>query len=972
MVWHLGRRSADRPHLFRPSDPARGARRPVEPLERRVLFSVLAGFEQTQYGGPDADLSNPTSMDFAPDGRLFVTQQGASNNIAQVRVFTAAGQLLSAPFLSLTVDRTGERGLLGLTFDPNFATNGFVYVYHTVPGSPPYNQISRYKAADADPGAGYAPGNTADPGVAPVKILQLDNLSTANNHNGGAIHFAREPDGVARLYVAVGDNANGNNAQSLTTLHGKMLRLNADGTAPSNNPFNDNDANPAEDRDYIWALGLRNPFTFAVTYPPSFGLTTPRIYINDVGQNTWEEINEGVAGANYGWPGIEGVRTSQTPPSGYRDPVYAYRHGEDPGEGEAITGGAFYDPAPEAPAKFPVAYNGDYFFADHTGDSAGPWIRVRDVSTGGVTHFATLGTLAVPQAPVDLKVGPDGSLYYLTYRNGDHVGRIRYTASLAPNVSDEPDSLTVTQGGSATFSVTAAGDPPLQYQWQRANAGSSTFNPIAGATGSSYTLPAVQSSDNGARFRVVVTNTYGSDTSAAATLTVTTNRAPTATITAPADGATYEGGQTITYAGTGTDPENGNLPASAFTWQVDFHHADHSHPFIAATSGATGGSFVVPRTGETAADVFYRIQLTVRDAQGLTHTTTRDVRPQTSIVTLQTSPAGLTLNLDGQPKTAPHTFDGVEGITRTLEAPATQTVGGVTYRFVGWSDGGARQHDIETPQSNTTYTAAYAAAAAVLDRHVFYNNSAHDGGDPAATPGDDAAVAPDKDPMLPGATAGVANFTSFDKGINGIQIDLDWAANFGAPLTADDFEFRHGNGGGAPSTWTTGPTPTVVDTRRGAGASGSTRVTLVWPDYNPRAANPLAQAVANGWLRVTVKASERTGLTAPDVFYFGNAIGDTMNSPTTLRVNSQDVARTRNNQSKPTTADSLFDHNRDGRVNSLDVALARGNQGFTLATIAPTGAADVAPSGESTTGKPRATRPATRRRPADDLASPSL
>src|SRR6185369_3080973 len=135
----------------------------------------------------------------------------------------------------------------------------------------------------------------------------------------------------------------------------------------------------------------------------------------------------------------------------------------------------------------------------------------------------------------------------------------------------------------------------------------------------------------------------------------------------------------ITYAGTGTDPEDGTLPASAFTWQVDFHHDTHVHPFIQATTGAKSGSFTIPTSGETSANVWYRLYLTVRDSAGLTHTSQRDILPRKSRLTLATNPAGLKLKLDGQPVATPLSFDSVVGIVRTIEAPTPQTSGGTGY-----------------------------------------------------------------------------------------------------------------------------------------------------------------------------------------------------------------------------------------------------------------------------------------------------
>ncbi len=295
--------------------------------------SVPSGFTDTVFAG---GLSNPTAMAFAPDGRLFVTQQGGALRVIK------NGSLLATPFLTVTVDSAGERGLLGVAFDPAFATNQFVYVYYTATTPSTHNRISRFTAN----------GDVAVAG-SEVVILELNNLSTATNHNGGAIHFGSDD----KLYVGVGENANSANSQSLSNLLGKMLRINADGTIPTDNPFY-NTANGVNRA--IWATGLRNPFTFA--FQPGTG----RLFINDVGQNTWEEINDGISGANYGWPDTEGATSDPR----FQSPRYAYDHSGGPC---AITGGAFYSPA----IQFPSGYAQDYFFADYC---AG-WIHKLDLST---------------------------------------------------------------------------------------------------------------------------------------------------------------------------------------------------------------------------------------------------------------------------------------------------------------------------------------------------------------------------------------------------------------------------------------------------------------------------------------------------------------------------------------------------------------------------------------------------------------
>jgi hypothetical protein len=215
----------------------------------------------------------------------------------------------------------------------------------------------------------------------------------------------------------------------------------------------------------------------------------------------------------------------------------------------------------------------------------------------------------------------------------------------------------------------------------------------------------------------------------------------------------------------------------------------------------------------------------------------------------------------------------------------------------------------------------------VAGRFVFYNNSARDGGDPAANPADDAALAADKYPLFAPGGAAPQNITSYHKGINGVIIDIaDLPA--GAVLTADDFDFRSGNGSAAG--WSSGPAPTSITLRRGAGIGGADRVTLVWPDYDPRNPNNPDDAVANGYLRVTVKATPDTGLTRPDTFYFGNLIGDTLAAAprgrSAYRVDARDLAGLVGSLgSTNANAIAWYDHNGDGQVTARDFVIARSN-----------------------------------------------
>jgi glucose/arabinose dehydrogenase len=376
--------------------------------------SVPTGFTDSLVA---AGLTNPTAMAFAPDGRIFVCEQGGKLRVIK------NGALLTTPFVTLTVDSAGERGLLGIAFDPNFVSNQLVYVYYTAP-TPAHNRVSRF----------IANGDVALAGSETI-LMELPNLSTATNHNAGAIHFG--PDGL--LYVATGDNANGNNAQSFSTVLGKMLRITSTGAIPTDNPFfNQTTGNNRS----IWALGLRNPFTFA--FQPGTG----RMFINNVGLSTWEEINDGIAGANYGWPICEGFCSPPDPD--FTDPIFVY---QNTGVDCAITGGAFYNPQT---ILFPANFVSSYFFSDFCGG----WIHRLDTANGNAfSEFAT-GI----SNPVDLKVSPDGFLYYLA-RGAGSVNRIGFTGggggggdTIAPTVSitNPANNANVTRRSTVTITATAS------------------------------------------------------------------------------------------------------------------------------------------------------------------------------------------------------------------------------------------------------------------------------------------------------------------------------------------------------------------------------------------------------------------------------------------------------------------------------------------------------------------------------------
>ena len=330
-----------------------------------------------------------TAMAFAPDGRLFVTEQSGALRVVK------NGALLTQPFVTVPTNADGERGLLGIAFDPDFATTGWVYLYFTsTAAGEARNRIVRYTAN----------GDVALAGSG-VLLVELPGLGEVAKHNGGAMHFG--PDG--KLYVAVGDATTPTNAQSLENPFGKILRFNRNGTIPSDNPFY---AQTTGINRAIWARGLRNPFTMTLQS------STGRLHINDVGQGAWEEINVGRPGANYGWPASEGPTTSV----GQDAPLVAIGHVDSPTlfDGTAVIGGGFM---PDNVAGFGPRFTGDYFFADYVYG----WIYRLDSGAGWrPSAFAQLhpGIFFDPSnAVTGLSTGPDGALYVLVGTSVERIGR---------------------------------------------------------------------------------------------------------------------------------------------------------------------------------------------------------------------------------------------------------------------------------------------------------------------------------------------------------------------------------------------------------------------------------------------------------------------------------------------------------------------------------------------------------------------
>jgi glucose/arabinose dehydrogenase len=703
-------------------------------MSRRLILAVLAliiavplAAAAPPTGFADAlvtNVANPTALAFTPDGRLLIATQ-----TGQLRVYQN-GALLPDPALDLRAPNLAcvnhERGLLGLAVDPTFTANHYIYLYYTFnkypsadpaqncpdvqPTNPtnPVNRVSRFRLPDT---------NNID--LASEFVL-IDNMpSTRGNHNAGDLHF----DQAGNLYASVGDGgadytrthgqAGGNKAaQDPFILLGKIMRIKPDGTLPSDNPWLGADSARCYDpapggnkaainadgkkcqETYAW--GFRNPFRFAID--PN--VASPRVFVNDVGENTWEEIDDAQPGANYGWSTREGhcaqgsASNCGAPPAGMTNPIYDYQHGP-PNNCTAITGGAF------VPNGVWPAYAGTYLFGDY---GCGRIFTLAPDGVGGYTPgvFAT-GVGAI----ISLAFGPYGAteaLYYTTFSNGGQVRRINLSGANQPpsavaaaNPSAGPAPLDV--GFSATGSSDPEGDP-LTYDW---DFGDGSAHSSAAAPAHTYTLGTYTAT-------LRVSDNHGNNDSAIVRIDAG-NTAPAPTIDAPTANLRFHVGEQITLQGHATDQEDGALPGSSLSWRAVLHHNQHTHPYIPPTPGSSL-TLTAPSPEDLAATgtSYLEVFLSATDSKGLTSVITRELRPNLVDVTLATVPAGLTLTVNESAIPAPRTLVSWEGYALDVEAK-DQTADGQLFLLDGWSDGGAAAHTITTPAHTATYTAQFRAGS---------------------------------------------------------------------------------------------------------------------------------------------------------------------------------------------------------------------------------------------------------------------
>ncbi len=679
------------------------------------------------------NMPSPTALVFTPDGRLLVNTQNGILRVYQ------NGTLLTTPALTIPSTKICtdfERGLLGITVDPDFISNHYIYIYYTFPefnncdrntATSPVNRVSRLVLNDNNL---VAVDWTMQPPASGETVL-LENIPSPNgNHNGGDLHFGQ--DGL--LYISAGDGGcsltiptncqpSNNNARRLDILSGKILRINKNGTVPATNPsYNATGARRCGDPSGIpsgngpcqemFAWGLRNPFRFA------FQPGTNQFYINDVGQNNWEEINQSLLNADYGWNVREGpcptggTSPCSTVPAGMTDPVFYYDHSNSC---NSITGGAF---AP--PGLWPAPYDGRYFFSDYgcgrifvLSGAAGSYSR-QDFVTG-------LGS----SSAVSLLFGPYGSsqaLYYTSYAGGGAVHVLVYTGA-----ANRPPTALISASP-------ISGDIPLTVNFN----GSGSTDPDIGSTITNYIWNFGDGSPGLTTTTALTAHTYNTPGTFTATLKVQDNLGllstntdslqifpgntpPTPVIDTPTTTTRFAVGDNINLTGHATDRQDGNLLPSNLNWAVILHHNTHTHPFLGPIPGNTSGvSFSAPAPEDlTATDTSYlEIQLKATDSQGASTVITQNLQPKKVGITFATNPAGgiLSINSTGLNTSTSSTITSWEKYVLNVTA-SQQSFGGPNMVFDYWADLSVGDPDrtsafrsITTPSGPATYAATYKLA----------------------------------------------------------------------------------------------------------------------------------------------------------------------------------------------------------------------------------------------------------------------
>jgi glucose/arabinose dehydrogenase len=733
---------------------------PLVPSRTAQAATLPTGFQETVvFSG----LSEPTVVQFAGDGRVFVGEKSGL-----VKVFDNLSDTSPTVFADLRtkVHNFWDRGLLGMVLDPSFPTNPYVYVLYAhdaaIGGTAP-----RWGTAGASSdGCPTPPGATDDGCVISGRVSRLQasgNVMTGPeqvlvegwcqqypSHSIGSLAFGAD----GALYVSGGDGASFNftdwgqdgspvnpcgdppggvgtsltpptaeggalrsqdlrSAADPTGLGGTILRIDpATGAPLTDNPLYN--TGPDTNARRIVASGLRNPFRFTIR--PGFN----EVWAGDVGWGTWEEIDRiasPTAGAtNFGWPCYEGAgrqpgydganlnlcENLYAQAGAVTAPYYTYNHGGQVVPGEACPTGSssISGMAFETTSNYPAAYDDALFFADYSRDCI--WAMRK--GTNGLPDPAQRETFAAAAAnPVDLKIGPGGDLFYV-----DLAGTIRRISFAGANTPPTANIQASPTSGPAPLTVSFdgrsssdpdPGDGIAAYSWDLN--GDGTYGDATTAMASrTYTDPGTYTA------RLIVTDRNGAP-SAPASVTITANNTPPVpVISTPTAGTTWKVGDPIGFSGSASDAQDGVLPASALSWTLQIEHCPsncHTH-VIQSWDGMASGSFSAP---DHEYPSYLLLRLTARDLGGLTASTTVRLDPRTVTLTFTSNPNKAQILVNGVSGTTTFSRTVIIGSTNSVSATTPQRIRGKTYVFVSWSDLGAQSHNIIAPASPATFTATF-------------------------------------------------------------------------------------------------------------------------------------------------------------------------------------------------------------------------------------------------------------------------
>jgi len=641
-------------------------------------------------------LNHPMSFCFHPtDGRtLIVLKQGqilvtpcCLTNKTSMKVFLDISK-------TSRLSTVGDGGLFSASFDPFDQLSKYIYVQY-LQKSPALDAgvadrtvISRFTM---DPTNSFAAISTSEK----IIFQHTVNVKGQINHFGGGLIFGS--DGFLYSSSGVASITPYTMAQDLSSSSGKVVRIDKDGvTIPSQNPFFSSSGTSATTNS-IFALGFRNPYTMTRS------LESNDIYISDVGEKAWEEINLLAKGSNYGWPSVEGKQ--KLAPLEYTDPFLAYPH-EGSGStvrGCCIVGTVEYRVSMTFDAysfPFPTIFQGRIFFIEFCGG----WINIVNIGgSQGSSRFAS-GF----KSPVALAVNPyDGALYVAT-EMGD-VFKISNTAALPPQaiyLVSQPKDLTIFAGDMATFTVKISTTKILNVRWQMMRAGSRTWLSSTNYVGEALSFQAVET-DSGNAYRAVIFNDDNTTLiSAVATLVVKPAPLLFAVIDDATIGTSYFAGQKFTIKGNLQSSLTGLITPAIQMWSVTLKHGFHSHALFSSTVGTLDAPlpfvFSAPISGEFDFNQSLLISFQATTADGLSFSTSRDLVPVAGYLKIKTFPPGLKVSVNGVILNAPLEIRTVAGMIFQIGPPPDRLC--LSWTDGGFGNNGTRMYGIPLSSANRIIT----------------------------------------------------------------------------------------------------------------------------------------------------------------------------------------------------------------------------------------------------------------------------